>query len=52
MGDTMARLDSKFLDTNDLFPDMELSLVSGEVLEIPKGLDDVYAVFLLYRGYW
>ena len=48
----MARLDSNFLDTNDLFPEMELSLVSGELLRIPQELVEGYAVFLLYRGYW
>jgi len=48
----MARLDSNFLDTNDLFPVMELSLVSGERLRIPQELGEGYAVFLLYRGYW
>ena len=48
----MARLNSKFLDTNDLFPEMEVSLVSGEVLKIPQEFGDGYAVFLLYRGYW
>ena len=48
----MARLDSKLLDTSDLFPEMELRLVSGELLRIPQVLGDGYAVFLLYRGYW
>ena len=48
----MARLDSNFLDTNDLFPEMELHLVSGELLKIPQKLGEGYAVFLLYRGYW
>jgi hypothetical protein len=48
----MARLDSNFLDASDLFPEMELRLVSGEFLRIPQGFGDGYAVFLLYRGYW
>jgi hypothetical protein len=48
----MARLDSNFLDTNDFFPEMELTLVSGEQLKIPQGFGDGYAVLLLYRGYW
>ncbi len=48
----MARLDSNFLDTNDFFPEMELRLVSGELLRIPQGLNAGYAVFMLYRGYW
>ena len=48
----MARLDSNFLDTNDLFPEMELRLVSGEPLRIPQELGEGYSVLLLYRGYW
>jgi len=48
----MVRLDSNFLDTNDLFPEMELRLVSGELLRIPQELGEGYAVLLLYRGYW
>jgi hypothetical protein len=48
----MARLDVNVLDTDDLFPEMELHLVSGEQLKIPEGLGDGYAVLLLYRGYW
>jgi hypothetical protein len=48
----MARLDSAFLDTNDLFPEMELRLVSEESLRLPGDFGEGYAVFLLYRGYW
>jgi hypothetical protein len=48
----MARLDSKLLDTNDSFPEMEFQLLSGETLEIPDGLGEGYGVVLLYRGYW
>ncbi len=48
----MARMGSNFLDTNDPFPEMELRLVSGEPLRIPREFGDGYAVFLLYRGYW
>ena len=48
----MARMDSHILDTNDFFPEMELSLVSGERLKIPHGFGDGYSVFLIYRGYW
>jgi len=48
----MARFDSNLLDTNDLFPEMELHLVSGEPMKTPRELGDGYAVFLLYRGYW
>jgi hypothetical protein len=48
----VARLDSRLLDTNDPFPEMEFQLLSGETLKIPGGLGDGYAVVLLYRGYW
>lgn len=48
----MTRFDSKCLDTNDLFPEIELRLVSEEFLRTPQDLGDGYAVFLLYRGYW
>jgi len=48
----MARFNSAFLETNDLFPEMELQLVSREMLPVPQGLGDGYGVFLLYRGHW
>ena len=48
----MARFDSNLLDSNDLFPEMELHLVSGELLRTPQEFGDGYAVLLLYRGYW
>ena len=48
----MARFDSKFLDTNDLFSEMELRLVSEETLKLPGDFGEGYSVFLLYRGYW
>ena len=49
---TMTRLASRLLDTNDSFPEMDLHLISGETLGIPRGLGDGYSVVLLYRGYW
>jgi hypothetical protein len=48
----MTRMDTVLLDTNDLFPDMRLNLVSGKRLKIPEAFGEGYAVFLLYRGYW
>jgi hypothetical protein len=48
----MARLGSRFLDTNDHFPELELRLTSGETLRLPEGSGEGYCVFLLYRGYW
>jgi hypothetical protein len=49
---SMTRLASRLLDTNDFFPEMDLHLISGETLRIPRGLGDRYCVVLLYRGYW
>lgn len=48
----MSRIGLGILDTNDLFPNLELQLVSRESLAIPKGLGDDYSVILFYRGYW
>jgi len=48
----MARFDSLLLDSDDLFPEMELRLVSGEPMKVPQELGGGYAVFLLYRGHW
>ncbi len=48
----MVRMDAKLLDTNDLFPEMELHLIPGDVLKTPRDFGDGYAVFILYRGYW
>ncbi len=48
----MSRLDSKLLDANDLFPSMELQLISGETLGLPEGTGEGYGVILFYRGYW
>ncbi|MDZ7696356.1 MAG: hypothetical protein U5R49_05275 [Deltaproteobacteria bacterium] len=48
----MARMDANLLDTNDLFPEMELHLVSGDALKTPRDFGDGYGVFLLYRGHW
>ena len=48
----MSRIGSRFLDANDVFPDLELQLVSGETLKLPKGIVNGYGVVLFYRGYW
>jgi hypothetical protein len=50
--DTMARPDANLLDTNDLFPEMEIRLVSEETMSLPGDFGEGYAVILLYRGYW
>ncbi|MFZ0942857.1 MAG: hypothetical protein WB930_07665 [Syntrophobacteraceae bacterium] len=48
----MARIGSAHLDTNDMFPQLELKLVSGEKLKLPEGIGEGYGVFLIYRGHW
>jgi hypothetical protein len=48
----MTRKESRLLDTNDPFPQMEMQLISGETLKVPEGLGEGYAVILLYRGHW
>ena len=48
----MARTGSAFLDTNDLFPPLELQLLSGEKLKLPEGTGKGYGLVLIYRGHW
>ena len=48
----MARIGSSYLDTNDMFPQLELQLVSGEKLKLPKDIGEGYGVVLIYRGHW
>jgi hypothetical protein len=48
----MARAESAYLDTNDMFPQLELRLVSGEKLKLPEGIGAGYGVVLFYRGHW
>ena len=48
----MARISSVLLDANDIFPAMDLRIVSGESLKLPDGTGEGYGVVLLYRGYW
>jgi hypothetical protein len=48
----MGRVGSVLLDTNDMFPELNLRLVSGESLNIPEGTGDGYSVLLFYRGHW
>lgn len=40
------------LDLLDTFPSIELSLVGGERLSLPEGLETPYAIVLFYRGHW
>jgi hypothetical protein len=48
----MGRTGSALLDTNDMFPEVTLQLVSGESLKIPGGAGGGYKVVLFYRGHW
>jgi hypothetical protein len=48
----MARIGSAYLDTNNIFPRMELQLISGEKLKLPEGIGSGYGVILFYRGHW
>jgi hypothetical protein len=48
----MGRIGSALLDTNDMFPELSLQLVSGESLKIPEGTGVGYGVLLFYRGHW
>lgn len=48
----MARFDTHLLDSNDRFPNLELSLSTGGKLNFPDELGGDYSVFLVYRGYW
>jgi hypothetical protein len=48
----MARIGTASLDTGDMFPQLELQLISGERLKLPEGTGAGYGVILIYRGHW
>jgi hypothetical protein len=48
----MARIGAAYLDTDDMFPNMEFQMVSGEKLELPEEMGQGYSVVLIYRGEW
>jgi len=48
----MGRIGTVVLDTNDVFPQLTLQLISGESLSLPEGTGTGYGVVLLYRGHW
>jgi hypothetical protein len=48
----MGRKSPLLLDTSDMFPHLNLRLVSGESLKIPEGMGESYGVLLFYRGHW
>ena len=51
-GEKMRKDASVLLDTNDVFPEMDLNLVSGGTLSLPEGTGKGYGIVLLYRGSW
>lgn len=48
----MGKMGSTFLDANDVFPEIDLTLVSGETLKLAGRKGEGYTVVLFYRGYW
>ena len=48
----MSKVGLTFLDVNDVFPELDLKLVSGKTLSVPEGTGEGYGVILFYRGYW
>ena len=48
----MGRIGSAMLDTNDMFPKLDLQLVTGETLKLPEETRGGYGVILFYRGHW
>jgi peroxiredoxin len=48
----MGRISTILLDSNHRFPELDLQLISGKTLKLPKEAGDGYAVVFFYRGYW
>lgn len=48
----MSKIETKFLDTNDIFPELDLQLISGEKLKLPEATGEGYGVILFYRAHW
>jgi hypothetical protein len=48
----MTRKGTKFLDSDDRFPELELHLISGQILKLPQEIGEGYCTILFYRGYW
>lgn len=40
------------LGIGDTFPRLTLTLVDGNTLELPDGVDAKYRILLFYRGHW
>lgn len=48
----MAKVNTKFLDTGDVFPRLEVSRVGGGKIVLPDDLKGSWGVILLYRSHW
>ena len=48
----MGRIGTVVLDTNDVFPELALEMISGETLTLPEGSGPGYGVVFFYRGHW
>ena len=40
------------MDSGDRFPELELHLISGQILKLPQEIGEGYCTILFYRGYW
>ena len=45
----MPQTDARKLDSDDVFPPLNLKLVDGEEFAVPTGK---WTLLLIYRGYW
>ncbi len=48
----MGREGSVILDANDMFPEIDLQLISGETIKLPAATGEGYGIVLFYRGSW
>lgn len=48
----MTRMNTMQLDSDDAFPRLELELLEGVTLELPRDTAGNWAVVLAYRGHW
>jgi peroxiredoxin len=49
---TMSKINGRFLDVNDPFPEFSVKLATGKTLSLPHGKGEGYGVILFYRGAW
>ncbi|MBI2177095.1 MAG: hypothetical protein HYU38_01930 [Candidatus Tectomicrobia bacterium] len=48
----MAKVNTKFLDTGDMFPRLEFPRVGGGRIVLPDDLKGSWGAVLLYRSHW